>query len=166
MASKSKRVGIVLCLAAVAVAAGGLGLARFSGGTSTDNAYVRGDVTAISARVGGYVTAVEVGDNQAVHAGDVLFRIDDRDYRVRVAQAEANVAAAQAQFDSIMATSRNIDDAIGTAVTTMLDQGRAPGFPTASRVLSALSRAALRWTLRASMAAQRTHRRCMRRLKA
>ena len=62
---------------------------------------MRGDVTAISARVGGYVTAVEVEDNQAVHAGDVLFRIDDRDYRVRVAQAEANVAAAQARLANV-----------------------------------------------------------------
>ena len=101
MASKSKRVGIVLCLAAVAVAAGGLGLARFSGGTSTDNAYVRGDVTSLAPKVAGYVVAVDVDDNQAVRAGDVLFRIDDRDYRARLAQAAANVEAAEARLANV-----------------------------------------------------------------
>ncbi|RWD50427.1 MAG: HlyD family secretion protein [Mesorhizobium sp.] len=60
--------------------------------TSTDNAYVRGDVTPISSKVGGYVIEVAVRDNQAVKAGDVLFRIDDRDYRARVDQAAAGVA--------------------------------------------------------------------------
>ncbi|MCB8840225.1 HlyD family secretion protein [Aurantimonas sp. VKM B-3413] len=98
---RSTRIGLALCLAAIIVAATGWAWGMAGGEVSTDNAYVRGDVTAISSRVGGYVTAVEVEDNQAVHAGDVLFRIDDRDYRVRVAQAEANVAAAQARLANV-----------------------------------------------------------------
>ena len=92
-----KMVGLVLCLGAVAVVAGGWGYAN-SGETSTDNAYVRGDVTSLAPKVLGYVTAVEVQDNQSVRAGDVLFRIDDRDYRARLAQAVANVEAAQARL--------------------------------------------------------------------
>jgi membrane fusion protein (multidrug efflux system) len=68
---------------------------------ATDNAYVRADVTAVSPKVGGYVSTVEVSDNQAVRAGDVLFRIDDRDYRARFAQAQANVAAAQARLANV-----------------------------------------------------------------
>jgi membrane fusion protein (multidrug efflux system) len=44
---------------------------------------------------------VEVQDNQAVRAGDVLLRIDDRDYRARLAQAEANVEAAQARLVNV-----------------------------------------------------------------
>jgi membrane fusion protein, multidrug efflux system len=64
--------------------------------TSTDNAYVRGDVTPISPRISGYITEVAVRDNQAVKAGDVLFRIDDRDYRARVDQAAAGVAMQRA----------------------------------------------------------------------
>ncbi|MCS3763140.1 membrane fusion protein (multidrug efflux system) [Bradyrhizobium centrosematis] len=44
---------------------------------------------------------MEVRDNQAVHKGDVLFRIDDRDYRARLAQAEANVEAAQARLANV-----------------------------------------------------------------
>jgi len=44
---------------------------------------------------------VEVQDNQPVRAGDVLFRIDDRDYRARLAQAVANVDAAQARITNV-----------------------------------------------------------------
>jgi membrane fusion protein, multidrug efflux system len=64
--------------------------------TSTDNAYVRGDVTPISPRISGYITEVAIRDNQAVKAGEVLFRIDDRDYRARVDQAAAGVAMQRA----------------------------------------------------------------------
>jgi membrane fusion protein, multidrug efflux system len=67
----------------------------------TDNAYVRGDVTSLAAKVTGYVTAVEIQDNQTVSAGDVLFRIDDRDFRARLAQAVANVDVAQARLTNV-----------------------------------------------------------------
>lgn len=99
--NKKKMVGLLLCLAAVVVGAGGWAWARSSGEVSTDNAYIRGDVTSLAPRVAGYVTAVEVEDNQAVRAGDVLFRIDDRDYRARLAQAVANVEAAQARVTNV-----------------------------------------------------------------
>jgi membrane fusion protein, multidrug efflux system len=92
-----KMIGLLLCLGSVAVVVGGWAYA-YSGETSTDNAYVRGDVTSLAPKVLGYVTAVEVQDNQTVQAGDVLFRIDDRDYRARLAQAAANVEAAQARL--------------------------------------------------------------------
>jgi membrane fusion protein (multidrug efflux system) len=90
--------GGVLLLAATVAIVGWLWIS--SGLPSTDNAYVRGDITSLAPKVAGYVTAVEVKDNQAVRAGDVLFRIDDRDYRAKLAQAEANVAAARARFSS------------------------------------------------------------------
>ncbi|MDB5703394.1 MAG: Secretion protein HlyD family protein [Sphingomonas bacterium] len=64
----------------------------------TDNAYVRGRVTIISPQVSGYVTRVTVQDFAEVEAGQVLATIDDRIYRARVAQAEANVAAQQASL--------------------------------------------------------------------
>lgn len=62
----------------------------------TDNAYVRGQVTIISPQVSGYVTRVSVQDFAEVKAGQILATIDDRIYRARVAQAEANVAAQEA----------------------------------------------------------------------
>lgn len=72
-------------------------LPPFSGGAEkTDNAYVRGRVTIISPQVSGYVTRVPVQDFAEVKAGQILATIDDRIYRARVAQAEANVAAQQA----------------------------------------------------------------------
>lgn len=97
---KKKVIGLLLCLGSVMTVVAGWTYAH-SGETSTDNAYIRGDVTSLAPKVAGYVTAVEVRDNQAVHAGDVLFRIDDRDYRARLAQAEANVEAAQARLANV-----------------------------------------------------------------
>jgi multidrug resistance efflux pump len=74
-------------------------LPPFAGGAEeTDNAYVRGRVTIISPQVSGYVTSVPVQDFAEVKAGQVLATIDDRIYRARVAQAEANVAAQEASL--------------------------------------------------------------------
>src|SRR5262249_15600001 len=72
--NRKKVIGLSLCLGAVAVVAAGWTYAH-SAETSTDNAYIRGDVTSLAPKVAGYVTSVEVQDNQAVRAGDVLFRI-------------------------------------------------------------------------------------------
>ncbi len=63
---------------------------------STDNATVDGDIAGIAAKVSGRVAAVEVGDNQPVHAGDILLRIDDADYRAAVGQQAAALDAARA----------------------------------------------------------------------
>ncbi|MCT9124512.1 HlyD family secretion protein [Cupriavidus gilardii] len=68
---------------------------------TSDNAYVRADVTAVAPRVAGYVRAVAVDDNQRVRAGDVLFRIDDADYQARVSQAEADVRARRAALATL-----------------------------------------------------------------
>jgi membrane fusion protein (multidrug efflux system) len=98
--SRKKMIGLLLCVSAVAVLGAGWAWAR-SDKTSTDNAYVRGDVTGLAPKIAGYVTSVAVRDNQAVEAGDVLFRIDDRDYRARLAQATANVEAAEARLGNV-----------------------------------------------------------------
>lgn len=85
-------------------------LGRFQ--IETDNAYVRADVVTIAPRVGGMIVAVEVADNQRVRAGDILARIDDRDYRMKVEQAqgalieaEAGVAEGQARIANLGARS-------------------------------------------------------------
>jgi len=70
----------------------------------TDDAYVGGDVTVIASKVAGYVQTVVVTDNQAVRRGDLLVKIDDRDYRAAVAKAEASVAAARALLVNLDAT--------------------------------------------------------------
>ena len=63
---------------------------------TTDNSQVDGHIVPVLAKVGGYVTAVLVQDNDSVTTSETLVRIDDSDYKVKVAQAEADLAAAQA----------------------------------------------------------------------
>jgi membrane fusion protein (multidrug efflux system) len=65
---------------------------------STDDAYVKADNTTIAPKISGYIGAVLVGDNEQVKSGQVLARIDDRDFRVAVDQAKADVATAQASI--------------------------------------------------------------------
>jgi membrane fusion protein, multidrug efflux system len=67
---------------------------------STDDAYVKADNTTIAPKVSGYLSQVLVGDNEHVIAGQVLARIDDRDFKVALDQAKADVAAAQAAVAS------------------------------------------------------------------
>ena len=71
---------------------------------STDDAYVKADNTTIAPKVSGYLSEVLVADNEPVKTGQVLARIDDRDYVVAVEQATADVAAARAAADTKQAS--------------------------------------------------------------
>ena len=62
---------------------------------STDDAYVKADSTTIAPKVSGYIASVLVGDNEPVKAGQVLAKIDDRDFRVALDQAKADVDGAR-----------------------------------------------------------------------
>ncbi|MCG8906889.1 HlyD family secretion protein [Pseudomonas sp. DP-17] len=77
----------------------------------TDDAYVGGDVTVISPRVAGYIAELKVNDNQLVHAGDLLARIDDRDYRAALAKAEGAVHAEEAALGNVDAQA-SLQDAL------------------------------------------------------
>ncbi len=68
---------------------------------TTNDAYVRAELTRLSSRVAGEVLTVAVKDFQRVKAGDLLVQIDPADYQAQVAQAEAGVAGAQAAFDNL-----------------------------------------------------------------
>jgi len=63
---------------------------------STDDAYVKADSTIVAPKVSGYIAEVLVSDNQPVKAGQVLARIDDRDFEAALAQARADVDASEA----------------------------------------------------------------------
>jgi membrane fusion protein (multidrug efflux system) len=69
----------------------------------TDDAYVRGDITPLSAQIEGYVRRVPVDDFRRVKGGELLVEIEDDDYRARVAQAEANLLGAQAAIENLKA---------------------------------------------------------------
>jgi membrane fusion protein (multidrug efflux system) len=70
---------------------------------STDNAYVQGDITVLSPRIDGDITGVLVTDNQSVHAGDPLVKLDQTDWRARAGQADAAVAEARASVATLRA---------------------------------------------------------------
>jgi len=62
---------------------------------TTDDAYVKADSTIIAPKVSGYIAEVLVADNESVKAGQLLAKIDDRDFRTALSQAKADVAAAE-----------------------------------------------------------------------
>lgn len=78
---------------------------------STDDAYVGGDVTVMAPKVSGFIAEVAVTDNQSVHQGDLLLKLDDRDYRAALARTEAMVAGQQATLANLDAT-RRLQDAV------------------------------------------------------
>lgn len=67
---------------------------------TTDDAYVRGDLTPLSTKVPGIVRDVKVSDYQQVHKGDLLVVLEDDDYQAQVAQATAAVEAAKAAIEN------------------------------------------------------------------
>jgi membrane fusion protein, multidrug efflux system len=73
---------------------------------STDDAYVGGEVTVIAPKVAGLIAQVAVTDNQAIHAGDLLVKLDDRDYRAALAKATAAVTGQTATLANLEATRR------------------------------------------------------------
>ena len=70
---------------------------------TTDDAYLQADNTTVSPKVAGYVAEVAVRDNQQVTAGQLLVKIDDRDYRAELAQSQAQLNAAKADLRNVEA---------------------------------------------------------------
>ena len=68
---------------------------------STDDAYVQADMAFISPKISGYVDEIKVTENQQVKAGDPLLVVDDGDYKIAVAQAEAQIATLSKTLDRI-----------------------------------------------------------------
>jgi membrane fusion protein, multidrug efflux system len=167
---------------AVLVAIGILGWAgwawyRSSGEVSTDDAYVEGTISPVSAKVPGHVTDMLVRDNQAVRANDVLLRVDPRDYeakrdqaRAAVAVADANVRAARAELPLTRETTRSQVEEVRAALEgtrvgvrsseSVVDETRAR--LEAKRAAAAASRA----DVTAAESAQRKARRDLERMQA
>jgi membrane fusion protein (multidrug efflux system) len=82
---------------------------------TTDDAYVKADSTIIAPKVSGYIAQVLVSDNQPVTAGQLLAKIDDRDFRAAFRQADADVAASEAAV-------RNLDAQL-TLQQPIIEQG-------------------------------------------
>ncbi len=103
-AQRRRRI-VILVVVMVVVVIGGVFLWRyFSSYESTDDAQVDVHLYPVSARVSGYVVRVNVDDNQWVEKGTVLVEIDPKNYEVSVAQAQANLANAEATAQSLNIT--------------------------------------------------------------
>lgn len=115
-----KRTALALALALGIAVTADFGYGYLTAGRyleSTDDAYVKADSTIVSPKVSGYIAQVLVGDNQPVKAGQLLARIDDRDFRAALAQAHADVDASEAAV-------RNLDAQIALQ-QPIIEQGTA-----------------------------------------
>jgi membrane fusion protein (multidrug efflux system) len=91
---------------------------------STDDAFIASRQIAIAPKISGYVKTVPVTDNQHVGSGEVIASLDDRDYRVALDQANAQVASAQASIENIDAQT-NVQRAQVESAQAQADQARA-----------------------------------------
>ncbi len=92
-------VGLLLALAAASYGVHYFLVGRFL--VSTDDAYVRANATTLGARVSGHVATIFAGDNTLVKAGEVVFKIDDGDYRIALDAARTRIQTQQATIDRI-----------------------------------------------------------------
>ena len=109
-----KRVGISAAAALIVIGMMGFGVHWFTVGRfieRTDDAYVGGDITVIAPKVAGFISEVAVTDNQQVAAGDLLVKLDDRDYRAALAKAQAAVEAQRANLANLDAT-RHLQESV------------------------------------------------------
>ena len=98
---KSRLPIIILIIVAVVAIIGGLIYWLMTRNQeSTDDAYTEGNAVSIAPKVSGYVIENRINDNVFVHTGDLLLKIDPRDYIVARGQARANLDAAQAQQET------------------------------------------------------------------
>ena len=91
------RLVIMLSVPILLLAVGGYFWLTSGRYVSTDNAYVQQDMVSVAPEVTGIVGEVFVHENQPVHRGDLLFRLDQRPFRIALEQAEAQMASAQVQ---------------------------------------------------------------------
>lgn len=103
-AARSRPRWLPIAIVALVLLVGGTwGVRRYIFGrhhVTSDNAQVDGHITVISPRISGFVNSVLVDDNQHVKAGDTLVVLDDRDFKVRLVQAEADLRTAQSSVSS------------------------------------------------------------------
>ncbi|MGH9475349.1 MAG: HlyD family secretion protein [Terriglobales bacterium] len=96
-APRRPKMRLVLIVVILAIVAGGFwAYFYYRNRVSTDDAQIQAHIEPVAPRVAGTVVAVDVHDNQMVHAGQVLFQLDASDYQAQLQQAEANLQAAQA----------------------------------------------------------------------
>lgn len=123
------RLIIVMALLALIVVAGVYLWRYFNTYETTDDAQIDGHIDAVSARITGAVVAINAEDEQFVKAGDVLVKLDPKDYEVAVARAEADLADAEAALESsrtdVPITSTNTSSQLKSAQASRRDASAA-----------------------------------------
>ncbi len=111
-----KRAKAKLVFAGLAIVIGGAGTVAWAAGRgkeTTDDAFIEGHVASVAARIQGQVVHVNVKDNELVEVGAVLVEIDDRDAKVRLVTAEADLLSAKANSSAmetqLTLTEKNVD---------------------------------------------------------
>lgn len=105
--SKKKNRVFIIVLAMLLVAGGWFGISKYRHSLhheDTDDAQVSADISPVIPRIPGYVMEVRVKDNQQVKKGDTLIVLDNRDYLIKVEQAEAALQIAQTNLTSARAS--------------------------------------------------------------
>jgi len=97
------KIGLMVATAAILIVVGTIYFIYASHHETTDDAYTTGHIHNISSRVTGTVIAVLVDDNEFVKQGQVLVKLDPRDYQVKIDQARANVLQAKVNYDRLNA---------------------------------------------------------------
>jgi membrane fusion protein (multidrug efflux system) len=120
--SRFRLVAFVVVLIVLAAAAFAV-YRHYQDRVSSDDANVDGHITAIAPKISGNVVEVAVDDNQAVKTGQLLVRIDPRDYQARVDQAKAALLQAESQLNSARVTVPMVDEStlsVNTGATAQL----------------------------------------------
>jgi membrane fusion protein (multidrug efflux system) len=122
---RSRAKYVVMLVLVIAVAAGATAYMHLQNRVSTDDATVDGHISAVAPKISGNVVEVLVKDNQPVKAGDVLVRIDSRDFQAKVSQARASVMQAESQLQSarqvVPWTNATTESAVAAAAAQLAD---------------------------------------------
>ncbi len=119
---KKRNPVFIIILAVLLVGGGWFGLAKYFHGLhheETDDAQVSANISPVIPRVSGYVKEIRVDDNQLVKKGDTLIVLDDRDFLVRLEQAEASLASARSSLDYARANTEAARANIGTVKASL-----------------------------------------------
>jgi len=125
---RRRRLMLVVAVIAVLGAGGYYGYDWWENGrfiVSTDDAYVAAKAAAVTPRIAGYVKQVVAADNTQVKAGDPLVILDDKDYRIALAQAEAQIATQEASIGRIAEQIKAGDAAVDQAKAQVAGAGAA-----------------------------------------
>lgn len=114
---RNRKRRLLFALLPVALIAGGYTYVRGGQVMSTDNAYVQADIVGISTDVAGMVGEIDVRDNQAVKAGDTLFKLDDKPFRFALERADAQIGVVRNDIEGLRASYKSMQSQIAQAET-------------------------------------------------